>query len=216
MPERKLQMSTAILPTATPPPAVDFPEISILLSPAVPMTQDQFFDFCQLNADKRFERTAEGELIILPPSGGDTGFQDAEVCAQLRNWAKALGRGKVSAPSGGYILPNGANRAPDAAWVSPEQLATITPEQRKKFLPVCPFFLIEMMSLSDTLKKLQEKMEEYMANGCRLGWLIIPDKKQVRAYRPGQPVQVLDNLQTVSGDPELPGFVLDLDPVWRP
>jgi Uma2 family endonuclease len=209
-------MSTTILPTTNPPAAVDFPEISILLSPVVPMTQDQYFHFCQLNADKRFERTAEGELIIMPPSGLDAGIQHAEVCIQLGNWAKAHGKGKVTGSSGGFILPNGANRAPDAAWLSPEQLASITPDQRKKFPPVCPFFLIEVKSPSDRLKKLQEKMDEYIANGARLGWLIIPEEKQVHVYRPGQPVQVLDNPQTVSGDPELPGFVLDLDPVWRP
>src|ERR1022692_4527011 len=107
-------MSTSTLPAANPPSTFDFPAISVQLSPAYPMTQDQFFDFCQQNADKRFERTAEGELIITAPSGGDAGFQDAEVCTQLNNWAKAAGKGKVSGSSGGFILPKGANRAPDA------------------------------------------------------------------------------------------------------
>lgn len=206
-------MSTGTLPTDVP---INIYPTSIQMTPAVPMTQDQFFDFCQQNSDKRFERTAEGELIIMAPSGGDAGFQDAEVCIQLGIWAKAVGKGKVSGPSGGYILPNSANRAPDASWLSPEQLATLTAEQRKKFLPVCPFFLIEVRSPSDILKKLQEKMDEYIANGCRLGWLIDPEKRQVHVYRPDQSPQVLDNPQTVSGDPELPGFVLDLEPVWRP
>ncbi len=196
-------------PTALPP-------ISIQLAPAVPMTQDQFFEFCQLNADKRFERTAEGELIIMTPTGGDAGFQDAEVCIQLGIWAKAVGAGKVMGSSGGFILPNGANRSPDAAWLSPEQLSALTAEQRKKFLPVCHFFLIEVRSPSDVLKKLQEKMDECIANGCQLGWLIDTVKKRVHVYHPGQPVQVLDNPQTVAGDPELPGFVLDLQPVWEP
>ncbi len=209
-------MSTATLSTTSPSPALDFPEISILLSPVVPMTQDQFFDFCQLNADKRFERTAEGELIIMPPTGLDGGFQDAEVCIQLGAWAKKYGKGKVTGSSAGYILPNSANRAPDAAWLSPEQLNTLTPEQRQKFPPICPVFLIEVRSPSDVLKKLQTKMEEYLANGCQLGWLIDPSKMQVHVYRLGLPVQMLDNPQTVSGDPELPGFVLDLEPVWRP
>jgi Uma2 family endonuclease len=209
-------MSTATLPATSAPSAYDFPALSIQLAPAVAMTQDQFFDFCQQNADKRFERTAEGELIIMAPSGGEAGFQDAEVCRQLGNWARAVGKGKVSGSSGGYILPNSANRAPDASWISPEQLAPLTAEQRKKFLPLCPYFLIEVLSPSDSLKKTQEKMEEYITNGCQLGWLIDPGKVQVHVYRPGQPVQVLDNPQTVSGDPELPGFVLDLDPVWRP
>ena len=209
-------MSIATIPTVIPSSPCDYPAMSLLLSPVVPMTQDQFFDFCQLNADKRFERTAEGELIIMAPSGLDAGFQDAEVCIQLGVWWKAFGKGKVTGSSGGYILPNGANRAPDAAWLSPEQMAVLTPEQRKKFPPICPFFLIEVKSPSDSLKKLQEKMKEYMANGCQLAWLIDPDQQQVHVYRPGQPAQVLDNPQTVSGDPELPGFVLDLEQVWRP
>jgi Uma2 family endonuclease len=208
-------MSTGLPPNLA-HPTEDFPTISIQLTPVVPMTQDQFFDFCQLNVDKRFERTADGELIIMPPSGGDAGFQDAEVCAQLVMWAKAIGKGKATGSSGGFILPNGANRAPDAAWLSPEQMAALTPEQRKKFLPVCPFFVIEVRSPSDVLKKLQEKMDEYMANGCRLGWLIDTEKQQVHVYRPSQPVQVLAGPQTLAGDPELTGFVLDLEPVWRP
>ena len=209
-------MSVATFPPMQQNQAGDFPEISILLSPVVPMTQDQFFDFCQLNADKRFERTAEGELIIMAPCGLDGSFQEGEVFFQLNVWAKAYGKGKVTSASGGFILPSGANRAPDAAWLSPEQLASLTPEQRKKFAPVCPFFLIEVMSPSDRLKKMQEKMEEYLANGAELGWLIDPSKTQVHVYRPGQPAQVFDNPQTVSGDPELPGFALDLEPVWRP
>jgi Uma2 family endonuclease len=180
------------------------------------MTQDQFFDFCQQNADKRFERTAEGEIIIMAPSGADSAFRDAEVCTQLGTWAKAIGKGKVTGSSGGFILPNSANRAPDAAWITPEQMAALTPEQRKKFLPICPFFLIEVKSPSDSLKTLQDKMDEYIANGCMLGWLIDPSKLQIHVYRPGQPVQVLDNPQTLSGEPELPGLVLDLEPVWRP
>jgi Uma2 family endonuclease len=209
-------MSAAFLPSATTEAQVNFYPTSVQLTPAVPMTQDQFFDFCQQNPDKFFERTAEGELIIMAPSGLDGGFRDAKVCVQLSIWAKAVGKGKAVGSSAGFILPNGANRAPDAAWLSQQQLDSLTPEQRRKFPPPCPSFLIEVRSPSDSLKKLQEKMEEYMANGCQLGWLIDPDKQQVHVYRPGQSVQVLDNPQTVSGDPELPGFVLDLKPVWRP
>jgi len=209
-------MNTSVLPTCHPTPVGDFPDISLKMLPAVTMTQDQFFDFCQQNPELRFERTAQGELIIMTPSGGEAGFQDAEVCWQLGAWARAVGRGKVTGSSGGYILPNGANRAPDASWISPEQLAAITAEQRKKFLPICPFFLIEVKSPSDSLSKLQEKMDEYIANGCKLAWLIDPEKQHVHIYRPGRPVQVLDQPTTVSGEPELPGFVLDLEPVWHP
>ncbi|MBI2805231.1 MAG: Uma2 family endonuclease [Planctomycetes bacterium] len=180
------------------------------------MTQDQFFAFCQQNPDKRFERTALGELIIMPPIGLEGGLHEGEVYRQLANWSLAFGKGKATNSNVGFILPNGANRAPDASWLSPEQMASLTAEQRKKFPPLCPFFLTEVRSPSDGLKKLQEKMEEYIANGCQLGWLIDPDKKQVHVYRPGQPPQVFDDLLTISGEPELPGFVLDLEPVWRP
>src|SRR5262249_26292054 len=125
-------MSAGAIPSESPANTVGFPPVCVQLSPVVPMTQDQFFDFCQLNADKCFERTADGELIIMAPSGGDAGFQDTEICIQLGVWAKSFGKGKVTGPSGGFILPNGANRAPDAAWLSPEQYASLTPEQRKK------------------------------------------------------------------------------------
>ena len=152
----------------------------------------------------------------MPPSGAESGIRDLSVAAQLYNWTQTNRKGKAAGPSGGYILPNGANRAPDAAWLSPEQLASITPEQMKKFPPVCPFFVVEVLSPSDSLKQTKNKMDEYIANGAKLGWLIDPDKKQVHVYRPGQPVQILDNPQSLAGDPELPGFVLDLDPVWRP
>ena len=209
-------MSTGILPSDGADAPINFFPTSIQMLPAVSMTQDQFFDFCQQNPDKWFERTAEGELIIMPPSGGESSFQDAEVVRQLGNWCHAIGKGKVTGSSGGFILPKGANRAPDASWITQEQLESITREQRKKFLPVCPFFLIEVRSETDRLKKLQEKMEEYIANGCQLGWLIDPKTKQVHVYRPGRAVEVLDNPQTLAGDPELPGFVLALTPVWQP
>jgi Uma2 family endonuclease len=209
-------MSTAILPAMDPELAQYYVNNPIQMLPAVSMTQDQFFDFCQQNRKLRFERTAKGELIVMPPAGGESSVQNLSVAAQLYNWCKRVGVGKAFDSSGGFILPSGANRSPDASWISPEQLAVITPEQMKRFVPVCPFFLVELLSPSDSLKKTQEKMVEYIANGCKLGWMIVPDKKQVHVYRPDQPVQVLDNPQTVSGDPELPGFVLDLDPVWRP
>ncbi|MBM3997665.1 MAG: Uma2 family endonuclease [Planctomycetes bacterium] len=188
----------------------------IQMAPAVPMTPEQFFEFCQQNPDKRFEQTAQGELIIMPPLGLDGGFQEGEVYWQLAKWAKAVGKGMAVSSNVAFILPNGANRAPDASWLSPEQMASLTDAQRKKFPPLCPFFLVEVRSPSDRLKELQDKMDEYIANGCQQGWLIDPDCRQVHVFRPGQPSQAHDNPQTVSGDPELPGFVLDLGPVWQP
>jgi Uma2 family endonuclease len=182
----------------------------------VPMTQDQFFEFCQRHPDKRFERTAEGELIIMPPSGGGTGKRNLSIGAQLYYWAELDGTGEAFDSSTGFILPNGANRSPDVSWVLKTRLAALTAEQKEKFIPLCPDFLVELMSPSDSLPKTQAKMEEYIENGARLGWLIERKKKQVHVYRPGQPVQVHDNPQTLAGAPELPGFVLDLEPVWRP
>lgn len=209
-------MSTATMPAFDAEYFQYLADNPIQLLPAVPMTQDEFFAFCQQNRKLRFERSAKGELILMPPAGGESSAQNLSVAGQLYAWYRRVAIGKAFDSSAGFILPNGANRSPDASWITPEQLATITTDQMKKFLPVCPFFLIEMFSPSDSLKQTQAKMEEFIANGSKLGWLIDPEKKQVHVYRPGQPVQVHDNPQTVSGDPELPGFVLDLEPVWRP
>lgn len=209
-------MSTATLPGIEPEFAQYFVVNPIRFSPAISLTQDQFFDLCQQNRDWRLERTAQGELILMPPAGGESISQNLSIAAQLYAWYRRVGVGRAFDSSGGFILPKGANRSPDASWISPEQLATITPEQLKKFLPVCPYFAVEFVSPSDSLTKTCEKMDEYIANGTRLGWLIIPEKKQVHVYRPGQPVQIHDDPRTLAGDPEMPGFVLDLDPVWRP
>jgi Uma2 family endonuclease len=212
-------MSIATLPDAV-SDASDagayFADLHLQLLPAVPLTQDQFFEFCQQNRKVRFERTAQGELIIMAPTGGGTGKRNLSIGAQLYYWAESDATGEAYDSSTGFVLPNGANRSPDASWVRKNRLASLSPAQKEKFLPLCPDFLVEQLSPSDSLPETQEKMEEYIANGLALGWLIDPKKKQVHVYRPGEPVLVLDNPQTVSGDPELPGFVLDLEPVWRP
>lgn len=181
-----------------------------------PMTQEEFFAFCQQNRKLRFERNANGELILNPPPGALGGMQISAVAFQVGTWAKAKKLGVALGSSVGYVLPNGANRSPCVSWLSAEQIASLTPVQWQKLPPFCPFFLVEVCSPSSSFNRLQQKMDEYMANGCQVGWLIDPDEKQVHVYRPDQPVQVLDNPQTISGDPELPGFVLDLEPVWRP
>jgi Uma2 family endonuclease len=190
--------------------------LRLQLAPAVPLTQEQFFELCQQNRDYRFERTAEGDLIIMAPSGGGTGKRNLSVGAQLYIWAQADGTGEAYDSSTGFILPNGANRSPDASWVLKTRLAAFTSAELERFIPLCPDFIAEVMSPTDSLPQLQAKMDEFIANGAALGWLIHPKMKTVHVYRPGQPARVLDNPQTVSGDPELPGFVLDLEPVWRP
>ena len=126
------------------------------------------------------------------------------------------GTGVVSDSSGGFILPNGAVRSPDVAWILRSRVEQIPAQQRTRFLPACPDFVLELRSPADRLSTLQAKLREYIANGARLGWLIDPDTKKVHVYRPDRPVEILDNPQTLSGDPELPGFVLDLVPVWQP
>jgi Uma2 family endonuclease len=180
------------------------------------LTDEQFFEMCQVNRDLRFERTAEGEIIIMPPTGWETGDRNAEITRQLRNWSKQDEQGKASDSSAGFKLPNGADRSPDAAWVLRERLRQLTPEQRRKFLPLCPDFAIGLRSPTDDLEDTKAKMEEYIANGLRLGWLIDPQTRRVYVYRPGREVEILENPAAVAADPELPGFVLEMAEIWEP
>lgn len=178
--------------------------------------EDAFYDFCRANAELRIERTAEGGVIVMPPTGWGTGERNAELTTQVRLWAKADGRGAAADSSAGYILPNGAERAPDASWIRRERLAQLTAEQRRKFLPLCPDFAVELMSPTDRLAVVQAKLEEYIANGAQLGWLLDPDNRTVYVYRPNLPVEKFENVLEVSGEPELPGFVLQLAEIWEP
>lgn len=194
---------------------VQRPPLVLHVRPVLDMTRDQFFEFCQLNRDLRIERTAEGDIVIMPPTGGETGARNARLVAQVIRWADLDGSGVVFGSSTGFDLPNGATRSPDVAWVKRSRLAELTPEEKQRFLPLCPDFVIELRSPSDRLSTLQEKMEEYVANGAQLGWLIDPVQRRVYVYRPGADVECLDNPAAVSGDPVLPGFVLRLEPVWE-
>jgi Uma2 family endonuclease len=180
------------------------------------MSDDDFFDFCAANRDLRIERTAEGDILIMPPAGGETGDSNSEIDYQLRHWAKRNGTGRVFAPDTGFTLPNGAMRSPDAAWVLKTRWSQLPREDRKRFAHICPDFVIELKSPSDTVSSLQAKMEEYIHNGARLGWLIDPDRRLVHIYRPNREVEVMKNPSSVSGDPELPGFTLELDEIWDP
>ena len=182
--------------------------------PVLQLTDDQFYELCQLNRELRIERTAQGELLIMPPAGWETSEYNAEICMQLRQWAKREGTGTTTDSSGGFILPNTAVRSPDAAWIRHDRLATLTAEQRRKFLPLCPDFVLELRSPTDSLSVLQDKMQEYMDNGAQLGWLIDPVRRQVFIYRPDLPVEQLEKPDSVSGEPLLPGFRLDLREIW--
>lgn len=185
-------------------------------SPQLKLTDDMFHELCQLNRDLRLERTAKGELIIMPPTGGETGSRNSEITRQLGNWRKSDGTGVAFDSSTGFKLPNGAHRSPDGSWIERSRLAQLTLEQKKKFLPLCPDFAIELRSPSDDLDVVKARMEEYLACGLLLGWLIDPEEKAVYVYRPNVPVQKLENIQEIAADPELPGFVLDLREIWNP
>jgi len=182
--------------------------------PVLNLTEDQFFELCQLNRELRIERTAQGELLIMPPTGWETSEHNAEISMQLRQWAKHDGTGTSTDSSAGFILPSTAVRSPDAAWIRHDRLATLTAEQRKKFLPLCPDFVLELRSPTDSLSVLQDKMQEYMDNGAQLGWLIDPVRQRVFIYRPDSPVEHLDKPDSVSAEPVLPGFRLDLREIW--
>ncbi|MCT7980882.1 Uma2 family endonuclease [Laspinema olomoucense] len=177
------------------------------------LTDDQFFQLCQNNRDLRFERTATGELIIMPPTGGETSNRNIELSYQLQGWSRQNNLGKAFDSNGGFKLPKGGNRSPDASWVNIASWDALTPDQREKFLPLCPDFVVELRSASDSLKELQDKMLEYLENGVRLGWLIDRQNLRVEIYRPGQEVEIIESPRSLSGEDVLPGFVLDLGPV---
>ena len=186
----------------------------VRMHPVIDLTDDQFFEFCQINRGLRIERTATGELLIMPPTGSETGGSNFELSGQLFNWTKQDGTGKGFDSSSGFTLPNSATVSPDISWVKLERWNALSKEQRTKFAPIVPDFVVELRSPSDSLKDLQKKMQQYMDNGVRLGWLIDRRQRRVYVYRPGVAVQQLDNPETVSGDPELPGFVLNLEEIW--
>ncbi|MFN8497628.1 MAG: Uma2 family endonuclease [Anaerolineae bacterium] len=179
------------------------------------LTDEQFEEFCQRNQDVRVERTSHGDLIIMPPTGGATGNRSAALITMLTVWAWQDGSGETFDSSTGFDLPNGATRSPDAAWVSKERLASLFPAARGRFLPLCPEFVAELRSPSDDLAELQDKMQEYIENGAQLAWLIDPAYRRVYVYRPDLPVEAMREPSAVSGEPVLPGFVLDLARLWR-
>ena len=188
----------------------------IRFKPVILLTDDQFGEFCRINPDWQIERTAQGEILIMAPAFGKAGARNAELTAQLTNWAHRDATGVAFDSSGGFKLPNEAIRAPDAAWVRKTRLQALSPEQKEGFLPLCPDFVVELLSPSDRLPTAQQKLEEYLANGAELGWLIDPKHRQVYVYRPNQDVERLDSPETLSGEPVLPGFVLDLREIWDP
>jgi len=188
--------------------------LKLQMSPAIDMTDEQFFAFCQQNRDYRIERNATGEITIMPPTGSETGNRNFDLIVQLGIWTRQNGTGIGFDSSAGFTLPNGAMKSSDAAWIKLEKWHTLTPEQQQKFAPICPDFIIELRSPSDNLQPLKDKLQEYIDNGVSLCWLIDRKNRKVYIYRPNSEVECLDNPATLSGKSILPEFVLQLSTIW--
>jgi Uma2 family endonuclease len=185
------------------------------LPPALKLTDEQFEKLALANRDIRLELTAQGELMIMPPTGGETGNRNFELYLDLGNWNRQTRLGKAFDSSTGFQLPNGAKRSPDLSWITLEKWTSLSAEQRKKFLPLCPDFAVELVSESDDLEDTRKKMQEYLDNGLRLGWLIVPRTQDVEIYRPSQDVEFLQSPSALSGESVLPGLVVDLQLIWK-
>ena len=183
---------------------------------AHPMSDEEFAGLCAEHPDLFFEMTAEGELIVMPPAYSLTGARSGEALAQLRGWARQDGRGIVTDSSGGFVLPNGARRSPDAAWTLKSRVAQLDAASREKFWHFCPDFVIELQSTTDRPRILRDKMLEYLANGAELGWAIDPDQRSVAVYRPDGQVETRTGIDSIAGEGLVAGFVLDLSVVWNP
>jgi Uma2 family endonuclease len=188
--------------------------ITLNLKPVIELTDEQFYQLCRKNPDIKFERNAKGELLIMSPTGGETGNHNSEINADFVIWNRQTKLGKVFDSSTGFKLPNGADRSPDVAWIKQERWDALTPEQKEKFPPIAPNFVLELMSPSDDLQKVQEKMQEYMDNQVKLGWLIDRKTRRVEIYRLGKEVEVLESPTELSGEDVLPGFILNLQTVF--
>jgi Uma2 family endonuclease len=178
------------------------------------LTSAQFYDLCRANPDWKLERTAQGDLVVMAPTGGETGTRNANLLIRLGIWNEKSQLGVLFDSSTGFHLPNGADRSPDIAWVRRDRWDALAPQQREKFPPLAPNFVIELMSPSDNLTEAQAKMQEYLDNGVQLGWLFDRKAKQVEIYRPGQPKEVLPEPSQLSGELVLPDFILKLDGFW--
>ncbi len=188
--------------------------LTISLEPIFELTEEKFFQLCQKNRDLKFERSAQGDITIMAPEGSDTGMRSIEISADLVFWNRRKKLGVAFGSSTGFILPNGAMRSPDASWILKERWEALTLEQQSKFAPICPDFVVELMSQSDSLSVTQAKMREYQDNGARLGWLINRKDRQVEIYRIGQSVELLQSPIALSGETVLPEFVLELVSIW--
>ena len=179
-----------------------------------PVTPKQFERLCSKYRDLRLELTSTGELIVMPPTGLLTGMRNSNLTYQLEDWARKDATGVSFGASAGFTLPNNAIRSPDASWMRREKWDSLSEQQKDRFAPICPDFVVELRSPSDRLPVLFSKMSEYIANGASLGWLIDPSTRRVYVYRPNEEVVVLENPESVSEEPLLPGFTLEMVELW--
>lgn len=179
------------------------------------ISHEQFVQLAWVNQNLQLERTATGELIVMPPTGSDTGNKNADILGQLWLWNRQTQLGQIFDSSSGFHLPNGADRSPDVSWISQDRWDTLTPEEKSGFAPLCPDFVLELRSKNDSLESLQQKMQEYQENGAKLGWLIDRSRKKVEIYRPKKSVEVQNSPNSLSGEDILPGFTLDLSEIWN-
>lgn len=199
-------------------PDLDTP-VTLTLDRERRLTDDEYFDFCGANPDLNIERTSEGEIVIVPPAGGESDFRSVEAVAELREWARKDKRGKAFGSSVQFLLPDGSGLSPDAAWVSNERLASVPKRELKQFPHLVPEFVIEVMSPSDRLATAKKKMRLWASNGVDLGWLIDGDKRTVYVYRgesfsPGAEPRVVTNADSIAGEGTVEGFVLPLAEIW--
>lgn len=177
------------------------------------MTDERFYRLCRNNPEIKFEYS-KGELTVMSPTGGETGKRNAEITAEFVLWNRKTRLGEVFDSSSGFRLPDGAKRSPDVSWVRKERWESLAPEQREKFPPVAPDFILELRSPTDNLKALQEKMQEYRDNGVRLGWLIDCKNRKAEIWRQGEDTEILQSPETLSGEDVLPGFALNMQLIW--
>jgi Uma2 family endonuclease len=189
--------------------------LTLNLLPALKLTDEQFEQLALANRDIRLELTARGELIIMPPTGGETGNRNFELYLDLGNWNRQTRLGKAFDDSTGFQLPNGAKRSPDLSWITIKKWGSLSVEDRKKFIPLCPDFVVELVSESNDLEDTRKKMRAYLDNGLRLGWLIVPKTQIVEIYRLDREVEYLQSPTTLSGEEILPGLIVDLQPIWE-
>ncbi|MGY2766288.1 Uma2 family endonuclease [Thermostichus sp. MS-CIW-26] len=188
--------------------------LTLNLSPLITLSRADFIRLCAANPELKLERTAQGELVIMSPTGGETGNLNFEIAGEVYVWNRQSGRGKSFDSSTGFSLPSGSDRSPDLAWIPIEKWEALDPSVRQGFLPLCPDFVVEILSPTDSWIQTQAKMQEYMDNGCRLGWLLDPKAKRVMIYRQGQAPQLVEDPETLSGEDVLPGFTLPIRKIW--